>query len=381
MNIPGSITTLLIGIGLTVISFWYGQNHGLLPVQAAEEAVQIDGLFNLMLTIGTGLFLIVQGALIYSLFKFRRRPGDDTDGPYIEGNIPLEILWTSIPAVIVLIIAVYSFETYNQIGGLNPMDHSVAHGHSTQQVSHRSGAAIAAPLVAEAALAESDNASGTRSIEVEQAVTNDPATAAVRDQSIPQRKDSSAMGSTAPRIGPTPAQAGTPAQYVINATGLQFAWLFTYPDTGIVAGELHVPVGKQILLNISANDVLHAFWVPEFRLKQDAIPGKQSELRFTPSKVGEYDVICAELCGAYHGVMKTKVIAQTQADFDAWVQEQQIASTPDALKPDALQTAIASSEQSPEQFLAPFVQPLGLNDTVLQQLHPRHPTPSPTSAS
>jgi cytochrome c oxidase subunit 2 len=360
VNIPSSIATLLVGILLTVISVWYGQNHGLLPAQASEEASLIDGLFNLMMTIGTGLFLIVQGTLIYSLFKFRRRPDDNADGPYIEGNIPLEILWTSIPAVIVLIIAVYSFDVYTQIGGLDPMNHSaVAHGHSTQQVAQRPGAAIAAPLPD-----DGDNASGTRSPEVAAEVMQDPATAAVRDESVPQRNDSSAMGSTAPRIGPTPDKAGQPASYVINATGLQFAWLFTYPDTGIVAGELHVPVGREILLNISANDVLHAFWVPEYRLKQDAIPGKQTELRFTPSKVGEYPVICAELCGAYHGVMKTKVIAQTQDDFDAWLKEQQVANNPDRLN-----AAIAAAEQSPEQFLAPFVHNMGIDRHVVEQLH------------
>ncbi|MDX2230855.1 MAG: cytochrome c oxidase subunit II [Leptolyngbyaceae cyanobacterium bins.349] len=370
MNIPSSITTLLVGILLTVVSFWYGQNHGLLPIQASEEAIRIDDLFNLMMTIGTGLFLIVQGVLIYSLFNFRRRPEDDTDGPYIEGNIPLEILWTSIPAVIVLIIAVYSFEIYNSIGGLNPMDHSVAHGHSTQQMAQMPGAAIAAPLMADPA---SDNATGTRSPEVANEVNRDPATAAVRDQSIPQRNDSSALGSTAPRIGPSPDQAGRSPAYQINATGLQFAWLFTYPDTGIVAGELHVPVGQEILLNISANDVLHAFWVPEFRLKQDAIPGKQSELRFTPSRVGEYDVICAELCGAYHGVMKTKVIAQSQADFDTWVKEQQVANNPDKLN---AAIALNSADPSPDEFLAPFTRNLGIDGAMTHQLHPGHASAS-----
>lgn len=358
MNIPGSITTLLIGIGLTVISFWYGQNHGLMPVAASAEAAGIDSLFDLMITIGTGLFLIVQGTLIYSFFKFRRQPDDDTDGPYIEGNIPLEILWTAIPAVIVLIIAVYSFEVYGRIGGLDPMSHSsMAHAPTTHQVAYGSGAAIAAPL------APTDS---TPHASMVMAAT-DPATAAVRDQSIPQRQDAPEMGVTAPRIGATPDNAGQPAEYVIKATGLQFAWLFTYPDTGIVAGELHVPVGKEILLNITANDVLHAFWVPEFRLKQDAIPGRESELRFTPTRIGEYDVICAELCGAYHGVMKTKVIAQSQADFDAWVQEQQVASHPDALT-----TAIAANPATPDQFLAPFVQDLGINAAVVEQLHPAH---------
>lgn len=380
MNIPSSITTLLVGILLTLVSYWYGQNHGLLPAQASEEAIQIDDLFNLMMSIGTGLFLLVQGVLIYSLFKFRRRPDDDTDGPYIEGNIPLEILWTAIPAVIVLIIAVYSFEIYNSIGGLNPMDHTVAHAPSTHQMAQMPGAAIAATLPTDAQDAASgeltsDNATGDRSPAVADTVTQDPATAAVRDQSIPQRSDSSALGSTAPRIGPSPDKVGTPVSYQINATGLQFAWLFTYPDTGIVAGELHVPVGKEILLNISANDVLHAFWVPEFRLKQDAIPGKQTELRFTPSKIGEYPVICAELCGAYHGVMKTKVIAQTQEDFDAWVKEQQVANNPNKLN-EAI--ALNSAPKSTDEFLAPFVQDLGIEQNLLQQLHPSH---AHTSAS
>lgn len=362
MNIPSSITTLLVGILLTVISYWYGQNHGLLPVQASEEAPLVDGLFNLMITIGTGLFLIVQGVLIYSLFKFRRRPDDDTDGPYIEGNIPLEILWTSIPAVIVLGIAVYSFEVYTAIGGMNPMDHSVAHGHATHQVASRmSGAAIAATLSE-----ESDNASGDRSPDVGAAMAEDPATAAIREE-VPQRRDSSAFGSTAPRLGPTPDKAGVPAEYVISATGLQYAWLFTYPDTGVVAGELHVPVGREILLNISANDVLHAFWVPEYRLKQDAIPGKQSELRFTPTKVGEYPVVCAELCGPYHGAMRTKVIAESPEDFNAWLESQMTASND-------YDNAVALNpvDKAPDEFLAPFVEPIGITPEVVQQLQPPH---------
>jgi len=73
-----------------------------------------------------------------------------------------------------------------------------------------------------------------------------------------------------------------------------------YPDNGVVSSEMHVPVGREVLVNISANDVIHAFWVPEFRLKQDAIPGRQSEVRFTPKIAGEYPLICAELCGPYH---------------------------------------------------------------------------------
>jgi cytochrome c oxidase subunit 2 len=368
VNIPSSITTLLIGILLTLISLWYGQNHGLMPVEASEEAPLIDGLFNFMMTIGTGLFLIVEGVLIYSLIKFRRRPDDDTDGPYIEGNIPLEILWTSIPAVLVLGIAVYSFEVYNNIGGLNAMEHSVAHGHPTHQTAAAMpGSAIAATL-ADATPTDPT----TRSQQVEEVVTQDPATAAVRDETIPQRKDASSLGVTAPRVGPTPDRQGKPPEMVINVTALQFAWLFTYPDTGVVAGELHVPVGREVLLNMSANDVIHAFWVPEYRLKQDVIPGKQSELRFTPSRVGEYPVVCAELCGAYHGAMKSKVIAETPADFETWMESQKVASG------DRFDRAVAlnSPEKSTDEFLSPFVSSWGINSSTFHQLHSAHVHPS-----
>ena len=86
---------------------------------------------------------------------------------------------------------------------------------------------------------------------------------------------------------------------------------------------------------MTANDVIHAFWVPEFRLKQDAIPGVQSEIRFTPKTAGEYPLICAELCGPYHGAMNTKVIVESQQDFDQWIKEQQVASK------DSLNEAIA----------------------------------------
>jgi cytochrome c oxidase subunit 2 len=217
----------------------------------------------------------------------------------------------------------------------------------------------------------------TNNQQVAEAATQDPATVTARDESIPQRKDTPSLGVTAPRFGSTPDKQGKLPELVVNVTGLQFAWLFTYPDTGVVAGELHVPVGREVLLNISANDVIHAFWVPEYRVKQDAIPGKQSELRFTPSKVGEYPIICAELCGAYHGAMKSRVIAETPADFDAWMESQKLASG------DRFDRAVAlnSSEKSTDEFLSPFVSSWGVNSSTVQQLqshqlHSAHVHPS-----
>jgi cytochrome c oxidase subunit II len=340
VNIPSSITTLLIGIALAGISLWYGQNHGLMPIAASSEAVLIDGLFNTMMIISTGLFLIVQGALVYSAFKFRRQPGDDSDGPYIEGNIPLEILWTSIPAVIVFGIAIYSFEVYTSIGEMNPGGHVAHKQHPTEHVvASVPGAAYAASLPKGAiAQAEGTPANSTQTNVVKSAV---------------------------------PTVAGTEPDMEIEATGLQYAWIFTYPDSGVVAGELHVPVGKRIHLNISANDVLHAFWVPEYRLKQDAIPGTPTDLSFTPSQIGEYPVICAELCGPYHGAMKTKVIAETQADFDAWIQSQ-LASADGFDEAIALATQ-TSANKSTNDFLTPFVNDLGINAETLHQLHSQAP--------
>ncbi|MHC5730933.1 MAG: cytochrome c oxidase subunit II, partial [Nostoc sp.] len=133
---------------------------------------------------------------------------------------------------------------------------------------------------------------------------------------IPQLRNAPGVGSVAPTIGGSPEKAGKPAELRVNITGLQYAWIFTYPETGITTGEMHVPIGREVKINMTANDVIHAFWVPEFRLKQDAIPGRQSEIRFTPKKAGDYVLICAELCGPYHGAMRAPVVVETEEAFD-----------------------------------------------------------------
>lgn len=275
MNIPSNILTLIFGVVLTLISLWYGQNHGLLPVAASQEAAEVDGLFNLMMTIATGLFLIVEGVLVYSVFKFRRKKDDYTDGPPIEGNVPLEIVWTAIPTVIVFILAIYSFEVYNTMGGLDPM---ASHDHQQMMA--------------------------TETIPNSQLIAMDNSRVALGLGRSPQMGQSQALN--------------------IKVNGIQYAWIFTYPD-GIVTGELHVPVDRPVELKMTAGDVLHAFWLPEFRIKQDVIPGRESLLTFTPTKTGQYPVICAELCGAYHGGMKTTITVHSAEDYQNWLQENTIA--------------------------------------------------------
>lgn len=359
MKIPSSIWTLLIGILLTLVSLWYGQNHGLLPTAASDEALLVDGLFNTMMIASTGIFLIVEGGLIYSAIKYRRRAGDDQDGPPVHGNVPLEILWTAIPAIIVLGISVYSFDVYNSIGGFSP--HAVHEAPIASQAMKMPGAAIAATLTDTPPSTE-PNLNQEKSDEAMQ----DPATAAVRNaDQILQKQNAPGVGSVAPTIGPVPGKEGQPPALVVNVTGLQYAWLFTYPETGITTGELHVPIGREVQINMTANDVIHAFWVPEFRLKQDAIPGRQSEIRFTPNKEGSYALICAELCGPYHGAMRSQVVVEKPEVFEAWMQEQQVASN------DTLNQAVAvnPAELSPAEFLAPYTHDIGIQSETLHQLH------------
>lgn len=116
-----------------------------------------------------------------------------------------------------------------------------------------------------------------------------------------------------------------PQALEIDVTASQWSWRFEYPDTGIVSTELRLPVDKQVLLRLSSTDVIHSFWVPEFRVKQDALPGGQDfirDLRITPTEIGNYKVRCAELCGLQHAYMLADVKVVSQADFDQWVNEQ-----------------------------------------------------------
>ena len=87
------------------------------------------------------------------------------------------------------------------------------------------------------------------------------------------------------------------------------------------ASMLRLPLNRSTVLRLNAIDVVHSFWVPEFGQKQDAVPGIQTELVVTPTKLGEYDVICTELCGLGHSVMRTTAIVLTQEDYDAWLRE------------------------------------------------------------
>jgi cytochrome c oxidase subunit II len=107
-----------------------------------------------------------------------------------------------------------------------------------------------------------------------------------------------------------------------KVTGFQWAWRFEYPEVGVTSDELHLVVDRQVVLRMSSPDVLHSFWVPEFRVKQDLVPGIETTYRITPSELGQFKVRCAELCGTSHSYMESPVIVETQEEFNAWIKKQ-----------------------------------------------------------
>jgi cytochrome c oxidase subunit II len=116
----------------------------------------------------------------------------------------------------------------------------------------------------------------------------------------------------------------------VEVIASQWAWQFKYPQYDISSDALHLPVNQQVVLKITSVDVLHSFWVPEFRVKQDAVPGSQfvKELRVTPSLIGQYKVRCAELCGTQHAYMENPVEVMSAEGFQQWLAENQPPDNP-----------------------------------------------------
>jgi len=209
-----------------------------LPGVASKERARIDFEVWFTIWICVVIFAIVIAVLLYSVWRFRAAPDDDSDGPPIHGHTGLEIAWTLIPTVLVTAIG------------------------------------ISSAIV----LAQND-----------------------------------ALGSNVLRV---------------NVTAQQFAWSFQYPDAeNLTSGTLRLPVNRSVLLTFQAKDVIHSFWVPEFGQKQDTVPGMKTTLHITPDKVGTYTVICTELCGLGHAIMRTQAIVMPEAAFDKWLKGNTQATT------------------------------------------------------
>ncbi|AGY58912.1 cytochrome c oxidase subunit II [Gloeobacter kilaueensis] len=283
---PTTVWRVLLLVGavaaVVLISLWFGKNVNiLLPGAGTAEARAVDGLFRLMVVIASIITLSILAFLVYAGFAFKRDPNDYSDGPPIDGSLPLEITWTLIPVVLVAFLSIYSFDVYRQLTRSNPQVGGL-HLHLF-----------------------SNPFKGARA--------------------------QAAQVTDSPKLGPP--RPGGPPPLTVNVEAVQWAWIFTYPDSKVTGSELHLPLNRPVILKMTAKDVIHGFWVPEFRLKQDVIPGRTSELRILPTRPGQYVLECTQLCGTYHGVMRATVFVDKPADFDKWLRSQSSTASQPVEKP------------------------------------------------
>jgi len=224
------------------------------PAPETKQAKEVFVLYAIVLGMGAVVFLAVEGFILYSIVRYRRR--DNRLPTQLHGNNTIELVWTAIPTVIVLVLFVLSTLTLNSIE----------------------------------------------------------------------------------------ARSASPGVHV-EVNGFQWQWTFRYLDgdadatndlsitgTPAVPPVMVVPVGEPILLTLRSNDVIHAFYVPQFLVKRDVIPVSEGRspntLEFTISEVGTYAGQCAEFCGDLHSRMTFKVQAMTRAKYDAWFAAARAGATP-----------------------------------------------------
>ena len=249
------LTPLTGAIAVSVISLWLGkQAYSWLPPQAAAESQLIDDLISFLVTLGAFIFLGVTSTLTYSVIFHRAVKDDFSDGPPIEGNITLEVVWTAIPILLVLWIAGYSYQVYEQMGIQGPME--LVHLHN--------------PMGMESAYAAPQD-----------------------DLAEPVEK--------------------------IDVLAKQWAWVFHYPEKDITSTELHLPSDRRIRLALQSQDVLHGFYIPAFRLKQDIIPNHNIDFEFTPIRLGKYRLTDSQYSGTYFATMQANVIVESPADYQQWL--------------------------------------------------------------
>jgi cytochrome c oxidase subunit 2 len=219
----------VIGVAICLMIDWF-------PADASGAASQIDTVYDVLLICSVPVFVLVMTIAIYSVVRFRAKPGDMRDGPSIHGNTRLEVIWVTVPFLMVTALAIYAWIVLDDI------------------------------------------------------------------------------------------EAKQPNELVVNVVAQQFTWTFEYPSEEVNSTELVLPEDRPVDFRIRTRDVIHSFWVPEFRLKSDAVPGLTTKIRLTPNRLGRYQVVCAELCGIGHSTMRQNVRVIPEGEFDGWLDEQREAS-------------------------------------------------------
>jgi cytochrome c oxidase subunit 2 len=228
MVVVGVIASAL-GIAAGIAIDWF-------PQQASTQAKSIDSLYDVLIFTSVPVFVLVCVIVLFSAWKFHMRPGEENlDGPPIHGNTKLEVVWTAIPAIMLVALCSYAYVVLTDI--------EEAHANEMQ----------------------------------------------------------------------------------VTVTGQQFAWTYEYPQASgkpIKSNVLYLPKDRAVHFSVKGLDVIHDFWVPAFRMKVDAVPGIVTGYRVTPNRLGTYPVVCAELCGLGHAVMRSTVKVVTPPDFAAWIAKQ-----------------------------------------------------------
>lgn len=135
----------------------------------------------------------------------------------------------------------------------------------------------------------------------------------------------------------------TPANTMdVYVTGKKWMWHFAHPDGPNENAVLHVPAGRPVRLLMTSRDVIHSFFIPEFRIKQDVVPGRYSETWFEAKKPGRYNIFCTEFCGTWHSQMLGEVVVLEGKDFDKWLERQRLGQND--------RTDASSSEGTSTQF-------------------------------
>ncbi|HSG99841.1 MAG TPA: cytochrome c oxidase subunit II, partial [candidate division Zixibacteria bacterium] len=209
----------------------------MMPPQSSTVAAEVDGLYYFLFYMSLFFMVLIYGATAWFAWKYRRRGKRDvkTTGP--DQNHRLEVTWTVLPTILVLIIFVWGFKGYL-------------------------------------------------------------------------------------RMTIVPGDA-----YEVNVIAQKWSWQFRYPD-GTITGELGVPVDRPVKLIMTSQDVLHSFYVPQFRIKMDVIPNRYTLTWFEAVRTGTFDIFCTEYCGKGHSEMLNKVVAMPANEFEDWLAEQGGAGLP-----------------------------------------------------
>jgi cytochrome c oxidase subunit II len=250
---------------ILVASYWIGQQaYSWLPHQATAEAKQVDSLFSFLTSIGAFIFLGIAGIIFYSLLFYRAPKTDWSHGHPARSNAALEITWLVVPVLLVLWLASQNFKIYQQINiqGLTP----IVHLHLPEM----SEPAAAATLESDAKSSQNGNAK--------------------------------------------------PAEEAIEVVAKQWYWSFRYPDQ-VTSTDLHLPVNQSTRLLLKSEDVLHGFYVPEFRIKQDIIPNRTITFVLTPIREGKYRLRDSQFSGTYFSLMEANVYVESPEQYRQWLSQ------------------------------------------------------------